>query len=41
MNITIIGAGNLGRKLAKSLSNEEHDVTIVDFVPGVVEYLVD
>lgn len=41
MNITIIGAGNLGRKLAKSLSNEEHDVTIVDIVPGVVENLVD
>lgn len=30
MNITIIGAGKLGTDLAKSLSNEEHNVTVVD-----------
>lgn len=30
MNIIIIGAGKIGTDLAKSLSNEGHDVTIVD-----------
>jgi trk system potassium uptake protein TrkA len=30
MKIIILGAGQVGRSLAESLVQEEHDVTIVD-----------
>ena len=29
-NIVIIGAGEVGFNLAKSLSKEEHDITVID-----------
>ena len=41
MDIVIIGAGNLGTGLAKSLSNEDHNVTVIDLNPSKVEALVD
>lgn len=41
MNIVIIGVGKLGRGLAKSLSGEEHNVTVIDFNPVKVEKLVE
>ena len=30
MNIIVIGAGELGRLLASALSEEDHDVVVVD-----------
>ncbi|MDE6469450.1 MAG: NAD-binding protein, partial [Eubacterium sp.] len=30
MDIVIIGAGKLGMGLAKSLSNEDHNITVID-----------
>lgn len=41
MDITIIGAGRLGTNLAKSLSQENHNITIVDTDYNKVEELVD
>ena len=41
MDITIIGAGRLGANLAKSLSREDHNITIVDINHNRVEELVD
>lgn len=41
MDITIIGAGRLGISLAGSLSNEDHNITIVDINTKKVEDLVD
>ncbi len=41
MNIIIIGAGKLGTGLAKSLSNEDHDITIVDINKEKVERIVE
>ena len=32
-NIVIIGAGEVGFNLAKSLSKEEHDITVIDIDP--------
>ena len=32
-NITIIGAGEVGFNLAKSLSKEDHDITVIDIDP--------
>lgn len=37
VNILIIGAGDVGRHLGKTLSGEEHDVTIIDKDPAAVE----
>ncbi len=41
MKIIIIGAGKLGRGLAKSLSGEGHDVTVVDYNTKKIESLVE
>ncbi|MDD6728845.1 MAG: Trk system potassium transporter TrkA [Eubacteriales bacterium] len=41
MDITIVGAGKLGTELAKSLSNEEHNVTVVDTNSQKLSTLVD
>lgn len=41
MDIVIIGAGKLGTGLAMSLSNEEHNVTVVDYSTARVESIVD
>lgn len=41
MNIVIIGAGRLGISLAKSLSSEDHNVTIIDKNSAKVENLVE
>lgn len=41
MDIVIIGAGKLGAGLAKSLSNEDHNVTVVDYNADKIEALVD
>lgn len=41
MDIIIVGAGKLGRGLAKSLSNEGHNITVVDYNAKKVEELVD
>ena len=41
MEIVIIGAGKLGRGLAKSLGSEEHNITVVDYNQKKVEELVD
>ena len=32
-NIAIIGAGEVGFNLAKSLSKEDHDITVIDIDP--------
>ncbi len=37
MNIVIVGAGNIGCYLAKTLSNEEHNVIVVDRDPKALE----
>ena len=41
MKILIIGAGELGSQLAASLSNTDHDVTIIDASPREFDYLMD
>lgn len=41
MNITIIGAGKLGIMLAKTLSAENHDITMIDVDDDKVEKLVE
>ena len=41
MYIVIIGAGKLGMGLAKSLSNEDHNVTVIDYRASRVELMVD
>lgn len=41
MDIVIIGAGKLGAGLAKSLSNEDHNVTVIDYNADKIEALVD
>ena len=33
-NIAIIGAGEVGFNLAKSLSKEDHDITVIDIDPA-------
>ena len=30
LNIVVIGAGEVGFNLAKSLSKEDHDITVID-----------
>lgn len=39
MNIVIIGAGKVGYSLAKQLSIESHDVTVVDVSSDRIEYI--
>lgn len=41
MDIVIIGAGKLGAGLAKSLSNEDHNITVIDYNADKIEALVD
>ena len=41
MNIVIVGAGKLGRTLTKHLSFENHNITIIDTKPTVVENIVN
>lgn len=41
MNIVIIGCGKVGRKLAADLSEENHDVTVVDVRPNMVKRLAN
>lgn len=41
MDIVIIGAGKLGTGLASNLSNEEHNITVVDYSTTKVEAIVD
>jgi trk system potassium uptake protein TrkA len=37
MKIIIIGAGKVGYTLAENLANEDHDITIIDKNPNVIE----
>ena len=39
MNIVIIGAGKVGYSLAKQLSNENHNVTVIDKSSDKIEYI--
>ena len=39
MNIVIIGAGKVGYSLAKQLSGENHNVTVIDKSPDKIEYI--
>ena len=41
MNITIIGAGKLGVMLAKTLTAENHDITVIDINEDKVEKLAE
>lgn len=41
MNVLIVGAGTLGVELAKRLSSEKYDVTIIEKSPRVIEKLAD
>ncbi len=40
MNILIAGAGKVGKALAKQLSYEGHDITVIDMNPKVLEELM-
>ena len=37
MQILVLGAGDIGFRLAKRLSNDKHDITIVDSSPPIVK----
>lgn len=39
MNVIIVGAGKVGLTLAETLRNEDHNVSIIDPDPEVVEYV--
>ena len=39
MNIVIAGAGKVGYSLARQLSKENHDVTVIDCKPERIEYV--
>jgi len=41
IKIVIVGEGKIGAALALQLSQENHDVTIIDNDPDVVEHAVD
>lgn len=41
MQIVIVGCGNVGRFLAKRLSKEGHNITLIDKNEEVVHYIVD
>ncbi len=41
MNIIIVGSGKVGLALTELLSNEGHDVTVIDTVPSLVEHAVN
>lgn len=41
MKIVIVGIGKVGYALAKHLAGEDHDVTVIDNRPGVVEHVSD
>lgn len=41
MRIVIIGAGKIGKTIIKHVSNEGHEVVVVDKDSNVIEYIVD
>lgn len=41
MNIVIIGLGNIGKSVLKSLASEEHTITVIDKCKNKVEELVE
>lgn len=41
MRIVIIGAGKIGEAIVKHVSNEEHEVVIIDNNPDVIEKMVN
>ena len=41
MNIVIIGAGKIGKTLTEHLSNENHDIIIIDKNPSVINDIVN
>ena len=40
-NIVIIGAGEVGFNLAKSLSKENHDITVIDVDPHKCQKVIN
>lgn len=41
MNIVIVGAGKVGLNLVRHLSMEEHNITVIDKDPKLIEYAVN
>ena len=41
MNIIIAGSGKVGETLIEQLSNENHDVVVIDKKPKLIERLVN
>ncbi len=41
MDITIVGAGKLGKRLAKLLSEENHNITVIDIIEDKVDQIVE
>ena len=41
MNIIIVGCGKVGYTLVEQLSNEEHNIVVVDKNPDKVRYIAD
>lgn len=41
MNIIIVGCGKVGYTLVEQLSNEDHDITIIDEKPEKIQYITD
>ncbi|MCH5320441.1 MAG: Trk system potassium transporter TrkA [Eubacterium sp.] len=41
MDITIVGAGKLGKRLAKLLSEENHNITVIDIREDIVDQMVE
>ncbi len=41
MNIIIVGCGKVGYTLVEQLSNEDHDITVIDEKPEKVSYITD
>lgn len=41
MNITIVGCGKFGTALAEALSQEDHDITVIDIDRGKLQKVSD
>ena len=41
MKIIIVGGGKVGHQIGKKLTNEKHDVVIIDDDPDVLAYMVN
>ena len=41
MDITIVGAGKLGKRLAKLLTGENHNITVIDIKEDIVDQMVE